>query len=69
MSTPLPRLAVTRSEAAQMLGVSEDTIRRATKAGDLPAKKLSRDRNGVPSGRELYSVAALQAWFDGLGDA
>lgn len=67
---PLPRLAVTRREAAEMLGVSEATIRRAKNAGHLRAKKISRDANGRASvGKELYGVKELQAWFEGLPDA
>lgn len=66
----LPRLAVTRKEAAEMLGVSEDTIRRAKNAGHLRAKKISRGTDGRASaGKELYAVKDLQAWFDGLADA
>lgn len=64
----LPRLAVTRKEAAQMLGVSEDTLRRAKNRGELKAKRLTRDET-QKGGKELYSVADLRAWFDGLADA
>ena len=65
----LPRIAVTRREAAQMLGVSEDVIRRAKGRGDLKAKKTSRGDDGEGRGKELYAVADLQAWFEGLADA
>ncbi len=64
----LPRLAVTRKEAAAMLGVSEDTIRRAKNAGHLKAKRLTRDET-QKGGKELYSVTDLQTWFDSLADA
>lgn len=70
MSTStLPRISVSRREAAQMLGVSEDTIRRAKDSGALKAKKTSKDGDGNGRGKELYSVKALQDWFDGLADA
>lgn len=59
-----PRLFLTRREAAQACGVSEDTIRRAKERGLLKAKKT-----GAKGGKELYSIAALEAWFDGLVDA
>lgn len=47
--------------AATAYSVSPDTIRRAIKAGDLPAKRVGRK----------YSIRseALDAWFDGLADA
>lgn len=59
-----PRLFLTRREAAEACGVSEDTIRRAKEAGRLKAKKT-----GPKGGKELYSIAALEAWFEGLVDA
>lgn len=62
MSTP--RLFLTRKEAAEACGVSEDTIRRAKEAGRLKAKKT-----GPKGGKELYSIAALEAWYEGLMDA
>lgn len=65
-----PRLAVTRKEAAAMFGVSESTIARAKNRGELRAKKTSRDpETGEGTGRELYILADLQAWFDSLADA
>lgn len=59
-----PRLFLTRREAAEACGVSEDTIRRAKEAGRLKAKKT-----GPKGGKELYSIASLEAWFEGLADA
>lgn len=64
MTDALPRLFLTRREAAQSAGVSLDTIERAIKSGRLRAK-----RTGPNGGRYLISTAALQAWFDGLEDA
>lgn len=66
MSTP--RLAYTRKEAAEMCGVSEDTIRRAKNAGLLKAKRLTKDETRA-GGKELYRLADLEAWLDGLADA
>ena len=63
-----PRLAFTRKEAAEMCGVSEDTIRRAKVRGELKAKRLTKDET-QKGGKELYTQAALQAWIDGLADA
>lgn len=62
------RLAFTRKEAAEMCGVSEDTIRRAKNTGALKAKRLTKDET-KKGGKELYTLAALQAWLDGLADA
>lgn len=67
--TALPRIAVNRKEAAEMLGVSEATLRRAKADGHLRAKRTSKDADGNPTGKELYSVAELTAWFEGLADA
>lgn len=64
----LPRLSYTRKEAAEMCGVSEDTIRRAKNSGALKAKRLTKDE-GQKGGKELYTEAALLAWLDGLADA
>lgn len=64
----VPRLAFTRREAAEMCGVSEDTIRRAKNSGALKAKRLTKDET-KKGGKELYTPAALQAWLDGLADA
>lgn len=66
MSTP--RLAYTRREAAAMCGVSVETIARAKNAGELKAKRLTKDET-QKGGRELYRLEDLQAWLDGLADA
>ncbi|MDF1603358.1 helix-turn-helix domain-containing protein [Nocardioides sp. YIM 152315] len=68
MSTALPRLAYTRKEAAEMCGVSEDTLRRAKNRGALKAKRLTEDEERK-GGKELYTRAALEAWLEGLADA
>lgn len=65
---PVARLAFTRKEAAEMCGVSEDTIRRAKNAGMLKAKRLTKDET-EKGGKELYTLAALEAWISGLADA
>jgi DNA-binding transcriptional MerR regulator len=60
-----PRLFLTRREAAEACGVSEDTIRRAKDRGLLKAKKTGN----AGGGKELYRIADLEAWFDSLADA
>lgn len=67
-SPPLPRLAYTRKEAAEMCGISEDTIRRAKNNGALKAKRLKKDAT-QKGGKELYTVDALRQWLEGLPDA
>lgn len=70
------RLAYTRREAAELCGVSEDTIRRAKNAGLLKAKRLTKPEERVDKsdeakkgGKELYTRAALEAWLESLADA
>lgn len=55
------KLAVTRQEAADLVSVSFDTIKKAVNAGHLPAKKIGR--------RYLVKVTDLHRWFDALADA
>lgn len=64
----LPRVAYTRKEAAEMCGVSEDTLRRAKNAGALKAKRLTSDETKA-GGKELYTLAALESWLESLADA
>lgn len=59
-----PRTRLNRQEAAAWCGVSVDTISRAKKAGLLRAKRTSER-----GGRELFRVADLEAWMDGMEDA
>lgn len=68
MSERPTRLAYTRREAAEMCGVSEDTIRRALGKGDLKAKRLTRDES-LKGGKQLFTAAALEAWLESLADA
>lgn len=56
--------AYTLEEAAALLSISKDTLRRAIKATGgnvLPAKLIG--------GRYRIRASALDAWFDGLEDA
>lgn len=64
----LPRVAFTRKEAAEMCGVSVDTIARAKNAGELKAKRLTKDET-LKGGKELYTKKALEDWLEGLADA
>lgn len=65
----LPRISFNRREAAEILGVSTETIKKAKLAGHLPAKSTSYDKDGNPTGIDLYALEDLRAWFDGLVDA
>jgi hypothetical protein len=66
---PLPRISFDRREAAKILGVSPDTIKKAKAAGLLRAKSTSTDADGNPVGKDLYAFDDLKAWFDGLASA
>lgn len=54
------RKTLTTAEAAELTGLSKDTIARARKAGDLPAKRVGS--------RVLIRHVDLDAWLDSLED-
>lgn len=54
-----------RDEAAEYMGVSESTIKRAIYVGKLKAKRSGE--NG--GGKYLIRKSALHDWFDSLVDA
>lgn len=60
------RLAYTRKEAAELCGVSVDTIAKAKNSGRLKGKRLNTDDT---RSKELYTREALMAWIESLGDA
>jgi len=51
-----PRLLIGLREAAESLGLSERTLRRYAKRGDIPSVKLDRALR--------FSPTALQAWIE-----
>lgn len=55
------RIAHTRKQAAEMTGLSEQTIARVIKAGELEAKLVGS--------RILIGHNELMAWFDALPTA
>lgn len=55
------RLAYSREEVADMVGMSVSSIRRAIAAGDLHAKRTT--------GRILITRDALAEWLESLADA
>jgi excisionase family DNA binding protein len=61
MSPARTQLAYSRQEAADLYGVSFDTIRRAVAAKELKAKKVGN--------RYRISAESLREWFEGLEDA
>ena len=65
MNVALEPLFLTREQAAQVCGVSVDTIKRAINKGALRAKRTGADGGG----KYLITREALMAWFDGLVDA
>lgn len=68
----LTKIAYTIDEAAQVSGLSPDTIRRAIRSKDHP---LVARRSGVskttgdPAGKHLILHDDLVAWLEGLGAA
>lgn len=59
-----PKIAVNMRQAAEMTGVSEDTIRRAIHATDPPYLKAKKIGSRVS-----IAVKDLEAWHDSLPDA
>lgn len=67
----MTKLAYTIDEAAEAVGVSPDTIRRAIRSTEHPlrAKRSGKDKNGLPAGKHLILAADLSAWLEGLDAA
>lgn len=65
MTSALEPMFLTREQAAQVAGVSLDTIKRAIGKGALRAKRTGADGGG----KYLITREALMEWFDGLIDA
>lgn len=57
----MSHIAYTRVEAGQQVGVSADTIARAIRAGQLPAKRIGQ--------RIVVLDEYLRRWVEGLPDA
>jgi excisionase family DNA binding protein len=64
-SYSLEPMFLTRDQAAQVAGVSLDTIRRAINKGALKAKRTGADGGG----KYLITREALTEWFNRLADA
>lgn len=65
------RLGLTLREAAEVSGLSRDTLSKAIHAGDLAAKHSAKDEKGrrKTGGKTVIRPADLAAWLDGLADA
>lgn len=63
------KLSLTVPEAAEAAGVTEKAIRAAIHAGQLKAKRQSRNADGDGVGKILVPVRNLEDWIDGLADA
>ena len=55
------KLAFTINEAAEATGFSEETIRRAVRAGDLPVRKPKI--NGKKVNRLVSLASDIEAWL------
>jgi hypothetical protein len=62
----MSKLAYNVREAAEATGLSYDRISRAIKAGELPARATSRDKNDEPRGRRIILATDLTKFLDGL---
>lgn len=62
-------IALTIPDAAKAVGVTDKVIRAAIHAGELKAKRQSRNEVGEGQGKYLISSKALEAWFESLADA
>lgn len=66
MSTVVrPQFAFNAEEAAELMGVSKETILRAVKAKKLRGKRSGANGGGL----YLFSRSQLEEWFEGLEDA
>jgi excisionase family DNA binding protein len=57
----MPQLSYTRAQAAEMTGLSEDTIRRAVNAGDLAVLEPRVDGRGLQ--KVLIAHDELVRWL------
>lgn len=70
MTTTTTPIALNRRQAAELLGVSVDTIKKAQASGALRARNTRVDpETGKARGTTLYAYADLVAWFEQLEPA
>lgn len=62
------RLAYTLRTAADACGLSETSLYRAVKAGELPAKRTSKTHDGLPSGKIIILRRELETFLENLPD-
>ncbi len=64
------KLAYSVPEAADMLGVSPEHVRRLVRAGDLKAVRTSpleeKESGALRGGKFLITEASMRAWLDSL---
>lgn len=65
----MPKIAYTRIEAAEEVGLGEDTIKKAINSGRLRAKRSGETADGDGAGKYLIKHDDLVEWFEGLVDA
>lgn len=64
----LDRLSYTLEQAAELTGLSRDSIYKAVKSGRLPAKRTSARDDGRPSGKIIILRKNLEAFLESLPD-
>lgn len=63
------KLSYNVKEAAEATGLSQDTVKRAIRSGDLKAQKSGKDKGGEPVGKYVIQVHHLKDWLDGMAAA
>jgi len=57
------KLALSVKEAAELLGLSERTVREMAREGRIPFKRIVTGRGSRKGGRIIIPRAALEAWL------
>lgn len=59
----MEKLALSVKEAAELLGLSERTVREMAREGRIPFKRIVTGRGSRKGGRIIIPRAALEAWL------
>lgn len=69
MSTATTALSYSIATATAATGLSKSHLDRAIRAGDLKARKSSRNKDGEPTGNWVILAHDLQGYLDSLPEA